>query len=101
MREPHRADLDYSSARGPSLKFGAAVNALTRAPHAESVEIACVPAEALGRAGFVGLVPNLPGLGEGEITPRTVESTVRVGINAPSKRAGKAGREDTAPTPRG
>lgn len=89
-----------------------AVNAITRRPHAESIEIAGVPtelvtpagkgpwpafvlvtgahplrrrepivmkvAEGLGRAGFVVLVPDLPGLGEGEITPRTVESTVRV-----------------------
>jgi pimeloyl-ACP methyl ester carboxylesterase len=35
-------------------------------------------AEGLGRAGFVVLVPDLPGLGEGQISPRTVESTVRV-----------------------
>lgn len=89
-----------------------AVNALTRRPRAESIEIAGIPtelvkpagtgpwpafvlvtgahplrrrepivmkvAEGLGRAGFVVVVPDLPGLGEGEITPRTVESTVRV-----------------------
>jgi acetyl esterase/lipase len=89
-----------------------AVNALTRRPRAESVEIAGVPtelvtpsgtgpwpafvlvtgahplrrrepivmkvAEGLGRAGFVVLIPDLPGLGEGQISPRTVESTVRV-----------------------
>jgi acetyl esterase/lipase len=35
-------------------------------------------ADGLGRAGFVVLVPDLPGLGEGTITPRTVESVVRV-----------------------
>ncbi|MFL5968117.1 MAG: alpha/beta hydrolase family protein, partial [Gaiellaceae bacterium] len=89
-----------------------AVNAVTRRPLSESVDIAGVPtelvtpagtgpwpafvlvtgahplrrrepivmkvAEGLGRAGFVVLVPDLPGLGEGQISPHTVESTVRV-----------------------
>jgi pimeloyl-ACP methyl ester carboxylesterase len=35
-------------------------------------------AEGLGRAGFAVLVPDLPGLGEGEITPRTTESAFQV-----------------------
>jgi acetyl esterase/lipase len=35
-------------------------------------------AQGFARAGFVVLVPDLPGLGEGEITPRTLESTIRV-----------------------
>lgn len=89
-----------------------AVNAGTRRPRAESIEIAGVPtelvtpagtgpwpafvlvtgahplrrrepivmkvAEGLGRAGFVVVVPDLPGLGEGQISPHTVDSTVRV-----------------------
>lgn len=89
-----------------------AVNAATRRPRAESLEIAGVAtelvtpagtgpwpafvlvtgahplrrrepivmkvAEGLGRAGFVVVVPDLPGLGEGQISRHTVESTVRV-----------------------
>jgi acetyl esterase/lipase len=35
-------------------------------------------ADGLGRAGFVVAVPDLPGLGEGELTPRTLEAAVRV-----------------------
>ena len=35
-------------------------------------------ADGLGRAGFVVVVPDLPGLGEGELTPRTLEAAVRV-----------------------
>lgn len=35
-------------------------------------------ADGLGRAGFVVLVPDLPGLGEGELTPRTIDSAIRV-----------------------
>lgn len=35
-------------------------------------------AEGLARAGFVAVVPDLPGLGEGEITPRTLAATVRL-----------------------
>jgi acetyl esterase/lipase len=35
-------------------------------------------ADSLGRAGFVAVVPDLPGLGEGELTPRTVEAAIRV-----------------------
>ncbi len=35
-------------------------------------------AQGLARAGFVAVVPDLPGLGEGEITPHTLASTVRL-----------------------
>jgi pimeloyl-ACP methyl ester carboxylesterase len=35
-------------------------------------------ADGLGRAGFVVVVPDLPGLGEGEITPGTLQSAIRV-----------------------
>ena len=35
-------------------------------------------ADGLGRAGFAVAVPDLPGLGEGELTPRTLEAAVRV-----------------------
>jgi acetyl esterase/lipase len=35
-------------------------------------------ADGLGRAGFVVVVPDLPGLGEGEISPHTLESAFRV-----------------------
>lgn len=35
-------------------------------------------AEGFARAGFIALVPDLPGLGEGEITPRTLESAIQV-----------------------
>jgi acetyl esterase/lipase len=35
-------------------------------------------ADGLGRAGYVAVVPDLPGLGEGEITPRTLEPAARV-----------------------
>lgn len=35
-------------------------------------------ADGLGRAGFVVVVPDLPGLGEGELTPRTLEAAIRV-----------------------
>jgi acetyl esterase/lipase len=35
-------------------------------------------ADGLGRAGFVVVIPDLPGLGEGEITPHTLESAIRV-----------------------
>ncbi len=35
-------------------------------------------ADGLGRAGFVVVVPDLPGLGEGELSPRTLEAAIRV-----------------------
>jgi acetyl esterase/lipase len=35
-------------------------------------------ADGLGRAGFAVAVPDLPGLGEGELAPRTLEAAVRV-----------------------
>ena len=35
-------------------------------------------AHGLARAGFLAVVPDLPGLGEGEITPRTLASTVHL-----------------------
>ena len=34
--------------------------------------------DGLGRAGFVVVVPDLPGLGEGELTPRTLEAAASV-----------------------
>jgi acetyl esterase/lipase len=35
-------------------------------------------ADGLARAGFVVVIPDLPGLGEGELTPRTLEAAIRV-----------------------
>ena len=35
-------------------------------------------ADGLGRAGFVVVVPDLPGLGDGALTPRTLEAAIRV-----------------------
>jgi len=35
-------------------------------------------AEGLGRAGFLVLVPDLPGLGEGEVSEQTLERAIRV-----------------------
>jgi acetyl esterase/lipase len=35
-------------------------------------------ARGLARAGFLVLVPDLPGLGEGTLTPRTLDATLRV-----------------------
>jgi acetyl esterase/lipase len=35
-------------------------------------------ADGLGRAGFVAVVPDLPGLGEGELMPRTLEAAISV-----------------------
>jgi acetyl esterase/lipase len=69
------AELVTPAGRGPRPAFVLVTGAhplRRREPIVQKV------AEGLGRAGFVVLVPDLPGLGEGEITPRTVESTVRV-----------------------
>jgi len=49
-------------------------------------------ADGLGRAGYAVVVPDLPGLGEGEITPHTLESAARVvawTANRPDVRNGR------------
>ena len=49
-------------------------------------------ARALARAGYVCLVPDLPGLGEGQVTQRTLDAAVAV-INAAAERSDvRAGR---------
>ena len=83
-REPHResveiagvpAELVTPAGKGPWPAFVFVTGAhplRRREPIVQRV------AEGLGRAGFVSLVPDLPGLGEGEIAVQTLESAVQV-----------------------
>ena len=49
-------------------------------------------ARGLGRAGYLALVPDLPGLAAGEITPRTLSATVAVAESVASRPDVRGGR---------
>ena len=49
-------------------------------------------ARGLGRAGYVVLVPDLPGLREGEITTRTLDAAIAVSEAAATRRDARNGR---------
>jgi pimeloyl-ACP methyl ester carboxylesterase len=74
-------------ARWPAVVF---VNGATaRGRHHPDVQRL---AHALGRAGYLVLVPDLPGLRRGEITPRTAAATAAVAREAADRPDTKGGR---------
>ena len=76
-----------SSGPWPAVVF---VNGATpRGRHHPDVEAL---ARGLARAGYVVLVPDLPGLATGEITRRTLAAAVRVGADAASHPEAEDGR---------
>jgi dienelactone hydrolase len=78
---PTTIALPLGGGRHPAVIFFNGVTAAGR--HERHVERLT---RALGRAGFIAFVPDLPGLREGELTVRTLRSAVAV-VEAVSRRA--------------